>query len=61
MGVRGGLGGLDPLTVYLAIRNPLMHRVKRERELAKTQMEEKERERERGGFYKSEDRQQGIG
>ena len=55
------MGGLDPLTVYLAIRNPLMHRVKRERELAKTQMEEKERERERGGFYKSEDRQQGIG
>ena len=60
------MGGLDPLTVYLAIRNPLMHRVKRERErerereLAKTQMEEMDRERERV-FYKSEDRQQGIG
>ena len=42
------MGGLDPLTVYLAIRNPLMHRVKREREreLAKTQMEEMDRERE---------------
>ena len=50
MGVRGGLGGLDPLTVYLAIRNPLMHRVKRERERAgqNANGREGERERERG-------------